>query len=84
MPQLWPLPQEKLLAAHKAHLKEVEAEKGKMLASVQNLSAQLEKKKQSAEEFKQKCWGLEGQLTSVRKVREGGMGRGLGWCSSPA
>lgn len=58
---------EKLVTSHRGRLKELEGEKAKLQGGVQSLSAQLEKKQQSAEDFKRKCWGLEGQLTSVRK-----------------
>jgi predicted RNase H-like nuclease (RuvC/YqgF family) len=63
-----PLLKERLLVSDKAQLKDLEGRNSKLQSNVQSLSAQLEKKNRMVEEFKQKCWGLEGQLTSVRKV----------------
>ncbi len=63
--------QDKLLIGHEGRAKELETAKTKLQATLQSNSAQMEKHRQSAEEFKHKCWGLEGQLTAVRKVRRG-------------
>ena len=63
------------MATSTARIKELETEKAKFQGHVQSLAAQLEKHKRSTEEYRLKAGGLEGQLTSVRKV---GLWRGEG------
>lgn len=57
-----------------ARVRDLETEKAKLQGHAQSQTAQLEKYKQSTEEYRLKAGGLEGQLISVRKV---GLGLGL-------
>ena len=56
------------MATQEAKLKELEVGQAKMERSLQTASNQAAKHKKVAEELKHKCEGLEGQLTSLRKV----------------
>ena len=57
------------MLTQEGRIKELEASKAKLQASVQSSAAQLEKHRKNAEEYKQKSLGLEGQLTATRKVQ---------------
>lgn len=57
-----------MLVSHESRVKELEAAKNKLQTNLQSHTALMEKHKQSAEELKHRSWGLESQLTAVRKV----------------
>lgn len=56
------------MLTQEARIKELETIKAKLQGTMQSTAVQLDKQKQSAESFKHKCLGFEGQLAAVRKV----------------
>jgi len=56
------------VATQEAKLKELETGQAKMERSLQSANNLVTKHKKMADELRHKCEGLEGQLTSLRKV----------------
>lgn len=61
--------QEKQLSTFNSKLKELTDQTSKLQRNYQTAAAQVEKYKQAAETLRHKSEGLEGQLVSLRKVR---------------